>query len=64
MISADGKKVSDWKMVLISSTKEEILGDNDYFSALKKVEKYMLDSNNNSILIRGLSLEELENIRG
>lgn len=62
--AVDGKKVSDWKMVLISTTKEKILGDSDYLTALKRVEKYILDSNNNSILIRGLSLEELENVKG
>lgn len=61
--AVDGKKVSDWKMVLISTTKEGIVGDIDYFTALKKVEKYILDTNKDAILIRGLSLEELDSIK-
>jgi hypothetical protein len=31
---------------------------------VKKVEKYSLDSKNNSILVKGLSLSELESLRG
>ena len=60
--AVDGKKVLDWKIVLISTTKDGIVGDSDYFSALKKLEKYTLDTNANTILVKGLSLEELENI--
>lgn len=60
----DGKKVPDWKMVLVSTTEDNIIGDCDYFTALQKLEAYMLDSNANTILIRGLSLEELKSIEG
>ena len=60
--AVDGKQVTDWKMVLVSTTKDNIIGECDYFSALKKLEKYILDFNENSILIRGLSLQKLENI--
>lgn len=60
----DGKVVSEWKMVLISTTKDTIIGDADYFSALKMAEKYSVDSNKGFILIRGLSLEELESFKG
>lgn len=56
----DGKQVTDWKMVLVSTTKDNIIGECDYFIALKKLEKYILDFNENSILIKGLSLHELE----
>ena len=60
--AVDGKRVADWKMVLVSTTKDGIIGDCDYQKALKKLEKYTLDSNENTILIKGLSLEELEAI--
>lgn len=62
--AVDGKKVTDWKMVLVSTTEDNIIGDCDYFTALQKLEAYMLDSNANTILIRGLSLEELKSIEG
>lgn len=60
----DGKLVSEWKLVLISTSKETIIGDTDYFVALKKVEKYSLDTNKNAILVKELSLAELESLRG
>ena len=49
-------------MVLVSTTKDGIIGDCDYQKALKKLEKHTLDSNENTILIKGLSLGELEAI--
>lgn len=60
----DGKAVSEWKLVLVSITKDTIIGDADYFTALKNVEKYSLDSKKDSILVKGLSLSELESLRG
>ena len=60
----DGKEISEWRMMLISTTKDSIIGDSEYFMALKKVEKYALDSDKDSILIKGLSLAELESLRG
>ena len=60
----DGKVVSEWKLVLVSTTKDTIIGDADYFMALKNIEKYALDSKEDSILVKGLSLSELECLRG
>lgn len=61
--AVDGKQVLDWKIVLVSTTKDSIIGDCDYFRVLKKLEKYSLDSNPNTVLIKGLSLEELESVK-
>lgn len=41
-----------------------IIGDADYFTALNDVEKYALDSKKDSVLVKGLSLSELESLRG
>lgn len=60
----DGKIVSEWKLVLVSTTKDTIVGDADYFTALQNVEKYALDSKKDSVLVKGLSLSELESLRG
>ena len=60
----DGKAVSEWKLVLVSTTKDTIIGDADYFTALNDVEKYALDSKKDSVLVKGLSLSELESLRG
>lgn len=59
----DGKEVSEWKIVLISTTKDTVIGDADYFTALKAVEKHALDSKKDSILVKGLSLSELESLK-
>ena len=48
--------------MLVSTTKEGILGDCDYFEAIKKLEAYKVDSDNDRLLIKGLSLEELDGI--
>ena len=60
----DGKSIAEWKLVLVSTSKDAIIGDSDYFVALKKVEQYSLDTNKNAILIKELSLAELESLIG
>lgn len=61
--AVDGNPVSDWRIILISTTKNCIVGDCDYFIALKRLEKYAFDSNTDTVLIRELTLEELESIK-
>ena len=60
----DGKSVAEWRLVLVSTSKDTIIGDADYFVALKKVEQYSLDTNKNAILVKELSSAELESLRG
>ena len=60
--AVSGEEVKEYKLMLVSTTKEGILGDCDYFDAIKKLEAYKLDSDGESFLIRGLSLSELEGI--
>lgn len=59
----DGKFVSEWKLVLVSISGDAIVGETDYVSALKKAETYILDENETSILLRGLSLAELKGLK-
>lgn len=47
-----------------SSVYNDIIGDADYFIALKNIEKYLLDSKKESILVKGLTLSELESLKG
>lgn len=60
--AVDGSPVADWRMVLVSTTKDSILGDCEYFSALKKLAPYILDAKDDSVLVKGLSLSQLESI--
>ena len=55
----DNTEVDEWKIMAISTTNNEILGDIDYYDAIKKLMKYAIDENDNNILIKKLSLEEL-----
>ncbi len=58
--AVEGKLVSDWRMMLVSTTKDDIVGDCDYFRALDKLKPHILDSNADSVLVKSLSLAELE----
>jgi hypothetical protein len=48
--------------MLVSTTNNGILGDIDYYDAIKKLMKYVIDENDNNILIKKLSLEELNEV--
>lgn len=58
----DENTVKDWRMVLVSLTNDCALGDCDYYKTLAKLETFVIDSNEDSILIKGLSLKELEKL--
>ena len=60
--AVDGNVISDYRLMLVSTTKDAVIGDIDYFVALSKLDNYKLDENDDSILLRGLSLEELEGL--
>ena len=54
--------VDEWKLMLVSTANNVILGDIDYYDAKKKLMKYVIDENDNNILIKELSLEELNEV--
>ena len=62
--AVEGRELSEYKLVLVSTTKDGIIGECDYFDAIKKLNSIELDSDNDYILVKGLSLSELEEISG
>lgn len=60
--AVDGNAITEYRLMLVSTTKDAVIGDVDYSVALSKLESYKLDENDDSILLRGLSLEELESL--
>lgn len=62
--AVDGESVSQWRVVLISTTKDAVLGDCEYSLALEKLTPYILDAKDGSVLVKGLSLSELETVMG
>ena len=55
-------KVDEWKLMLVSTTNNGVLGDIDYYKAINKLMKFVIDEKDNNILIRGLSLKELNEV--
>ena len=59
LYKVDNIEVDEWKLVLVSTTNNGVLGDIDYYEAINKLMKFVIDEKDNRMLIRGLSLEEL-----
>ena len=55
----DDTEVDEWKLMLVSTTNNGVLGDIDYYKSINKLMKYVIDEKDNNILIKELSLEEL-----
>ena len=58
----DSKPVTDWRLVLVVASQGGIIGDTDYFTALNKLEKYILDSNDSALLVKALSSDEIKSL--
>lgn len=58
----EGQNISQWRLALISTTNDSMIGDMDYFMALKKLQPYILAEDSNFILVRGLTLDELKSL--
>lgn len=62
LYKVNNTEVNEWKLMLVSTTNNGVLGDIDYYEAINKLMKFVIDEKDNNILIRGLSLEELNQI--
>ena len=58
----DDTEVDEWKLMIVSTTNNGVLGDIDYYKAINKLMKFVIDEKDNNILIRGLSLKELNEV--
>ena len=58
----DNTEVDEWKLMLVSTTNNGVLGDIDYYKAINKLMKFVIDEKDNNILIRELSLKELNEV--
>lgn len=62
MYEIEGETISLWALTFVSLTKEENLGFLEYHKALKRLQPYIMDTRDGSLLVRGLSLAEMEHI--
>ena len=60
--AVEGNTITEYRLMLVSTTQDAVIGDMDYSIALSKLDNYKLDEAADSILIRGLSLDELEDL--
>lgn len=58
----DGKPVASWKLVLVSITKQGIIGMADYAGAMARLRPYLQDEREDTVLTKGLTLSQLETI--
>lgn len=58
----DGKPVQDWKLVLVSTTRQGIVGMLDYRTVMEKLAPYLQDRQGELVLTRGLTLGQLEGL--
>lgn len=59
---AEGQRISQWRIALISTTNDSMIGQLDYGTCLKKLQPYILAEDSNFILVRGLTLDELKSL--
>ena len=60
--AVEGNTITEYRLMLVSTTKDAVIGDMDYSIALSKLDNYKLDEAADSILLRGLSLDEMEGL--
>jgi len=58
----EGQRISQWRIALISTTNDSMIGQLDYGTCLKKLQPYILTEDSNFILVRGLTLDELKSL--
>lgn len=57
-----GKNIAEWRLLLYSRTKGEVLGDTDFYAAVRRLAAggYIIDDNAEQMLVKGLTLTELD----
>ena len=58
----EDQRISQWRIALIDTTNDSMIGQMDYGTCLKKLQPYILAEDSNFILVRGLTLDELKSL--
>lgn len=56
----DNTIVEDWKICFVGLTHGEILGTFDFFQAMQEVKAFVVDDTEESMVLRGMSLDEMK----
>lgn len=58
----ENKPVSVWKMIFVSTTEDSIISEMNYFDAIKRLEKFISQKNDNAILLKALSYNDMKSL--
>lgn len=58
----DNKNVDTWKLMLVSTSENGILGDLSYYEAIHKLKMLIVAEKNDYLLIKTMSLDDLKKI--
>lgn len=58
----EGKTIDKWIISMVSLTKDEVLGQIEYHQAMERLKPYFLAEKDGWVLIRGLTLDEMESL--
>lgn len=58
----ESKPVNIWKLVFVSTTEDAIVFEMNYFDIFRKLEKFISDKNDNTILLRPLTYEDMKSV--
>ncbi|MCQ2416193.1 MAG: hypothetical protein MJ071_00070 [Oscillospiraceae bacterium] len=58
----EGRRIDEWRVLLYSRTRGDVIGDADFFEAMRKLvlNGYIKDDNGERVLISALTLTELD----
>ena len=59
---ADGKTIFDWRVIFVSTSDQTIMFELPYSQAITKLEPYFKDKRADSVLVKGLTLNDLKAI--
>lgn len=62
LYAIEGKEIGLWALSFFSLTKNEMLDVLEYHEALERLQPYIVETRENYVMIRGLSLEEMEKV--
>ena len=58
----DGQTVGEWKVALVSTTQDSVVATADYYRLQPALKKFLLDEDENFLLIKELSLEDIKEL--
>lgn len=62
LYAVEGEEISLWALTFFSLTKDKMLDVLEYHEALERLQPYVVETRGDRIMLRGLSLEEMENV--